>query len=110
MAEKPEEALAAYELYLDRGRHSPYLYPSALVGRAACLEDLRRYDEAADAYLEAANATKEFFLAPRFHLDAARCFRLAGELEEALAQCELVQIRYPDSPFAAEAAKESQRI
>lgn len=110
MANQPEEALEAYQIYLDKGRKSPYLYPSALAGKAACLEDLNRYTEAAEAYLEAATTSRDFFLAARFHLDAARCFRLAGDREKALAQCELVQTRYPDSAFAIEAEKESQRI
>jgi tetratricopeptide (TPR) repeat protein len=110
MADKSQNAIAAYELYLDKGRHSPYLFTSALVGKAACLEDLNRYTEAADAYLEAATATKGFFLAPRFHLDAARCYRLAGDRDEAVAQCELVQVRYAESPFAAEAEKELKRL
>ena len=110
MADKPVEALAAYNLYLDKGRHSPYLFPSALAGKAACLEDLNRYDEAADTYLEAASGARGFFLAPRFHLDAARCYRLTGNRDEAVAQCELVQARYPESPFAAEADKELKRL
>lgn len=110
MADQPEEALEAYDLYLDKGRKSPYLYPSALTGKAACLEDLNRYAEAAEAYLEAATTSRDFFLAPRYHLDAARCYRLAGEREKALAQCDLVQTRYPDSHFAGEAQKESKRI
>ena len=110
MAEQTEEALEAYETYLKKGHKDRYLYPSALVGKAACLEDLRRFAEAAAAYLEAATANRDFFIAPKFHLDAARCFRLAGELDKAREQCDFIRAHYPDTDFVQEAEKESKRI
>ena len=110
MANQPEEALEAYEVYLKKGHKSKYLYSSALAGKAACLEDLGNFSEAAQTYLAAATIKKNLFIAPRYHLDAARCFRLAGNYEKAREQCDFVKTHYPDTPFAQEAEKESKRI
>ncbi|TKJ41701.1 hypothetical protein CEE37_03805 [candidate division LCP-89 bacterium B3_LCP] len=110
MADQKEEALEAYDRYLQKGRKSAYLYPSALAGKASCLEDLGRFNDAAQVYLQAASVKKNFFLAPRFHLDAARCYRLAGESERARTECELIETNFPDSPFAREAIKEAARL
>lgn len=110
MANQPEEALKAFDDYLKKGRKSKYLHPSALAGKGASLEDLKRFSEAAQAYLAAATYEKNLFIAPRYYVDAARCFRLAGDISKAREQCELVKSHFPDSPFAAEAEKESYRL
>ncbi len=110
VAGQTEEALEAYETYLKKGRKEKYLFPAALAGKAACLENLGRFREAAEAYLAAAAARKDLFIAPRYHLDAARCFRLAGEPERAQEQYNLVKTRYADTPFSQEAETESKRV
>ena len=110
MAGLSEEALKAYENYIQKGRKEKYLYPAALAGKAACLEDLGRFGEAAEAYLKAATVRQDLFISPQYHLDAARCYRLAGEEAKAREQFNFVQTHYPDTPFAQEADKESKRI
>lgn len=110
IAGQSEEALEAYENYIKKGHKGKYLYPAALAGKAACLEDLNRFKEAAEAYLQAASAHKDLFITPGYHLDAARCYRLAGEKSKAREQYDFVQTHYPDTPFAQEAEKEAKRI
>jgi TolA-binding protein len=105
-----EAALAAYENYVNKGKKDLYLYPAALAGQAACLEDLDRFAEAAESYLKAANSHRNFFLAPRYLLDAARCYKLAGMNDQARQQYEIVSSQYPDTDFAMEAEKELKRI
>ena len=109
LSDQNEEALKAYETYIRKGRKDAYLYPAALLGKAACLEDLGKFEEAAETYLAAASANRGLFVAPRFHIDAARCFRLAGQPEKAKQNAQYVLDNYPDSPSAQEAEKESKR-
>jgi tetratricopeptide (TPR) repeat protein len=105
-----EEAMLAYDNYIRNGKKDLYLYPAALVGKAACLEDLGRYEEAAESYLKGANTHRDFFATPRYLLDAARCYKAAGMSEQAKQQYEIVASNYQDTDFAVEAEKELKRI
>ncbi|MFH1861240.1 MAG: hypothetical protein ABH878_00370 [bacterium] len=107
---KLQEALASFEKYTKKGDKGSYLYPAALAGKAACLEDLSRYSEAASAYLEAAAYKKGFFAKPNLQLDAARCFQLAGEPGRAQELYKMIQKENSDSPIAREAEKEEKRF
>jgi len=112
LVHQPEEALPAFDNYLSQGRKGTYLRTAALAGKASCLEDLGRYQEAAETYLAAAatNPDRLGFAAPGFRLDAARCYRLSGELRKAHEQYEYVLSHYPDSPSAQKAEKEIKRM
>ncbi len=99
----PEEALKAFEEFLRRGSKSSYLYPAALAGKASSLEDLGKSGEAAQFYLKAAEARDDFFAEAGFRLDAARCFRLAGDQEKARQQYQYVQERYPQTAYSQKA-------
>jgi tetratricopeptide (TPR) repeat protein len=105
MAHKPDEALKAYDDYIKHGSKDRYLYPAALAGKAASLEDLKRFKEAADVYLQAAAAKTDAFGYPGFRLDAARCFELAGEVSKAREQYELVKKNNPKTAFATQAER-----
>ncbi len=110
MGEQLEEALEAYENYIRRGSKDKYLYPAALAGKASCLEDLERFEEAAEAFNAAATTHKGLFLAPQYLMDAARCYRLSGDHEKSKTQYELIINNYPDSEFSTQAEQESKRI
>ncbi len=110
MAGNIEEALQEYEQYIRKGKKDAYLYPAAWAGKAACLEDLGRYEEAAQAYRKAAEANPRLFAVPGYYLDAARCYELTGNIEQAKALCELVVSRFPESTFKAEAEKTLTRL
>jgi tetratricopeptide (TPR) repeat protein len=103
MSHKPDEALKAYDEYIKHGSKDRYLYPAALAGKAAALEDLKRFKEAADNYLQAATTRTDAFGYPGFRLDAARCFKLAGDNSKAKEQYELVKKNNPKTAFAAQA-------
>lgn len=112
LADEPEEALKAFDDFLSKGRKGTYLYAASLAGKAATLEDLGRFEEAAQTYLAAAsvNPDRLGFASPEFHLDAARCYRLAGKEDKAQEQYELVLSRYGETPFAQQAQKEMKRV
>jgi len=109
MADNKEAALA-YDTYIKKGRKGPFLYPAALAGKAACLEDEGNYEEAAETYLKAAATNRNLFAVPSFYIDAARCYRLAGQNDLAKENAQYVLDNYPDTPFAQEAEKESKRV
>ncbi len=110
MANLNEEALEAYNNYIRRGDKGKFLYPAAFCGKAACLEDLNRFEEAAETYLRAASSHRDFFMAPRFILDAARCYRLADMPDQARTQYEAVIEQYPDTDFSREAESGIRKI
>lgn len=110
MAGSIGDALQEYEQYIQKGKKDRYLYPAAWAGKAACLEDTGRYLEAAQAYLRAAEANPRLFAVPSYYLDAARCFELGDDFDQAKVQCELVISRYEESAFKQEADKELTRI
>jgi tetratricopeptide (TPR) repeat protein len=105
MSHKPDEALKAFDDFVKRGSKNRYLYPSALAGKAAALEDLKRYQEAAETYLKAATAKTDAFTYPGFRLDAARCFELAGNSQKAKEQYQLIRDKNPKTSYAQKAEK-----
>lgn len=100
---QPEEALKAYEDFLEHAGKASYLYPAALAGKASTLEDLGRPKEAAEYYLKAAEVRKNFFAEASFRLDAARCFLAAGEKDRAREQYQSVTAHYPKTAYSQKA-------
>jgi tetratricopeptide (TPR) repeat protein len=99
MVGKPDEALAAYDRALEKNPR----YVDALLNRALALNELGRYDEAADAFRAAQDLGKvdhTGFSAPvasrlaNLHADLAEAYVEAGGVPQALVQLELaVQLR-----------------
>jgi len=96
---KPEEALQAYDDFLRHASKAGYLYPAALAGKGAALEDLNRFGEAAQFYLKAAEFKKDFFAEAGFRLDAGRCFAASGDKDRARQQYQYVLGHYPKTVY-----------
>jgi len=99
----PAEALKLYEEFLRHVSKGSYLYPAALVGKAASLEDLGKPAEAAQFYLQAAEAPADAFAQGVFRLDAARCWMASGEREKAREQYQYVEEHFPQTTYSQKA-------
>lgn len=99
-----ENARAYYRTYLDEyGGQDAYFWSAARSGLAACDEEEEKYEEAADQYLALADEDPDSYLAPGLLLDAARCFRAAGQNDRARALYDRVVETYEETPYARDA-------
>jgi TolA-binding protein len=71
------------------------------MGIAQCLEELTRYDDAAQRYLMVQQEHPESPLAPDALLGAARCYELAGDLQMAESTYGKLLDLYPDASQAS---------
>jgi outer membrane protein assembly factor BamD (BamD/ComL family) len=92
-----DSALVLFEKYLNLGKRREEFSVSSKEGIAQCLEEMGRYQEAADSYLKVQREYPDSPLAPDALMGAARCYRLADDLAAARsAYSDLLEI-YPDS-------------
>jgi tetratricopeptide (TPR) repeat protein len=95
-----DSALVLFQNYLNLGKRRPEFTVSASEGIAQCLEELGRFQSAAESYLKVQREHPESPLAPDALMGAARCYRLAGDLKGAeSAYSDLLEI-YPDASQA----------
>jgi outer membrane protein assembly factor BamD (BamD/ComL family) len=96
-----DSAMVLFEKYLNLGKRRNEFTISSQEGIAQCLEELGRYGEAAEGYLKVQREHPESPVAPDALMGAARCYRLAGNLDAAeKAYSDLLEM-YPDSSQAA---------
>lgn len=69
----------------------------------ASLENAKRWDEAAKAYIQAAEAAEVPYLKATYMVDAGRAYRTAGKVEEAAKVYRSIVQKYPESPSFTEA-------
>lgn len=97
--------LAVDELRKFANTHPPARYESGawlLMGGA--LENLKKYDEAADAYLKAAETAPEDYRKSEALIGAARSYQLAGKPTEAIGVLRRIVGTFPEeTPGVAEA-------
>ncbi len=98
-----DEAERYYRRYQDDYSDDDVFAAGSLSGIAACMEERQQYPEAAEQYARAARTYPDVFNAPDILLSAARCYRLAGRMEEARASCRQVIDEYPTSIFVNDA-------
>jgi TolA-binding protein len=96
-----DSALVTFETYLDLGRRRDQFTVSSRMGIAQCLEELTRYDDAAQRYLMVQQEHPESPLAPDALLGAARCYELAGDLQMAESTYGKLLDLYPDASQAS---------
>jgi outer membrane protein assembly factor BamD (BamD/ComL family) len=92
-----DSAMAFYNEYLNQGKRRDELTVSAKAGIAQSLEEQARYEEAANNFLRTQQEHPGDVLARDMLLGAARCFRLAGNLDRAIEVYDNLMELYPDS-------------
>lgn len=97
LQKKTELAQKYFEEYLDDYETDPMLSSSAMAGLAACYEENKDYKKAAELYEDAVNNYKSVFNAAEKLMNAARCYGLAGNKENAKRIYQLVIEKYPNS-------------
>lgn len=98
---------------MDKGQFEeaiPYLkdanFDDMMVGPLAkcllgdCYAELERYDEAAKAYMKAADKNKNDFTTPYALRKAARAFEKSGDWAKASNAYKRIKAEYPDTEFA----------
>lgn len=101
---KPDEAKTLYQAYLDEYEgDDEILTISARAGIAACEEQKKNYEEAARQYRQLAERYPDSFLAPRFLIDAGRCYQAADQTAQAKDMYDRVVTAYADSRFVQDA-------
>jgi TolA-binding protein len=92
-----DSAMVLFQRYLSLKKRRYEFTVSANLGIAQCLEQLGRYQEAAESYLKVQREHPDSPQAPDALLGAARCYELSGDLRPAEnAYSELLE-KYPDS-------------
>ncbi len=98
-----ENALKYFRKYLDDYGDDPILTSAAYSGLGASLEQLGRFQEAAQNYEKAALKYSNHFNAPQQLMDAARCYRLVNRYADAKRCYEKLIEKYPNSALKNEA-------
>jgi TolA-binding protein len=96
-----DSAMVIFEEYLSLGKQRDQFTVSSEMGIAQCMEQLTRYDEAAQKYLQVQQENPDSPLAPDALLGAARCFELAGNLQMAESTYGDLLDSYPDASQAS---------
>jgi tetratricopeptide (TPR) repeat protein len=92
-----DSSMALYNEYLNQGKRREDLTVSSKAGVAQSLEQKGLFEEAANNYLKTQREHPDNVLAKDVLLGAARCFRLAGNVDRAIeVYNELLEL-YPDS-------------
>ncbi len=104
------EAQAAFEKYLqDFGATGPARY-SAWSGIAAAMEELGDPSGAAARYLSFADEFVDSPFAPNALMEAARCYRISGDSDQAGMLLQRILDRYARSPVARSAEEELKQM
>jgi tetratricopeptide (TPR) repeat protein len=94
-----EDAINAYQLYLDKYNDDDFLVASSLTGIATCYEQLEQFSQAGDYYLQAAEDVPNFYGAAEALMNSARCYATAGEIDKAKASYEKVIADYEQTRY-----------
>jgi TolA-binding protein len=98
-----QQAIEAYQRYLDKYHDDDLLAASSLTGIATCHEQEEEFLLAGEFYLKAATEYPEYFAAPEALLNAGRCFREVQDMARAeMAYTSLID-RYPENPMVSDA-------
>ena len=102
-------ARTAFQQYLDRYGKDPQFTAAAIAGLGFADEHEKKFLDAAEHYLEAADSYPDEYNAPQYLLDAGRCFAFAGETSKAHDAFQLIVKRYPESAQNQKAEDELKR-
>lgn len=98
-----ETAEDLYGQFLKQYKKDKYLYMSALDGRAAALENLGNFEEAAKLYDKITTIDKIGYLVPIALNNAGRCYMKVGDKEKAKQRFQRILDEYERSKVKAEA-------
>jgi len=101
-----DSALTTYQLYIRKYAKDPLLTAAARAGLAACSESRGEYEPAARQWQAAGAAYSNDATTPQYYMQAARCYRLAGRIPDALALYDRIQNEFPGRAEADRAAIE----
>jgi tetratricopeptide (TPR) repeat protein len=104
--ERYDEAIAAFEIYIDHYHRDKTLTAASYTGMAACYEQLDDFSKAGQWYLQTAQKMPQYYGAPEALMNAGRCFSTAGEDDKAKEAYRLLIEKYPESRFLSEARME----
>lgn len=97
-----ELAIVSLRELLDQHPDPQYAVPAqGLLG--AALENVRRPDEAAEAYAAASGLADVDYLKAEYLIEAGRAYKAAGEVDRATEAYEKIVTDYPDTPSYTEA-------
>ena len=99
-----------YQRYLDRFGEVTLLKAAAQAGIASCQEEQGAFVAAAEGFERAARTLDSHSGAASYLLQAARCYRLASNIPEAMTIYELVKLEYPESAEADRAGIEAAQL
>ncbi|MFO7892073.1 MAG: tetratricopeptide repeat protein [bacterium] len=97
------EAINYFDIYLDDYSDDAIFISSSLSGKAACMENMENYGEAAELYFKAAKKFPHHYMSPYNVIHAVRCFKFAGMDDRGRELCEYAIDKYPDSPVKQKA-------
>jgi len=92
-----------YRKYINDYGGDKDLLCSAYSGLGAVYEEKKEYQKAAEYYMQAAEKFPKNFQAPECMLDAARCYKYAGNYQKAEKILDKLAEKYSDSPVIREA-------
>jgi len=96
-------AEAAFKSYLDDYHDDRLLAGAATAGIAATHDERKEYSKAAEMYEKAANDYAESMFAPNWLMDAARCYALAGNKQNAQLTLKKIIEKYPKTTILDDA-------
>ena len=89
-----QKAKSNYKKFVSTFSGDEYLLAAAQSGYAACLEEEKKYAEAAKAYLDGVDSY-DSVLGPGLLINAGRCFTLAGDEQNAKKAYQRVVDQFP---------------
>jgi tetratricopeptide (TPR) repeat protein len=95
-----DSSRSLYQEYLDDYGHDDILRGAAEAGLAACLEESGDFLAAAEAYQDTAEKNRDQPSAAHYLMQAGRCYRLAGDLSQAVALYQRIADEYPNNAEA----------
>jgi TolA-binding protein len=104
-----DAAIKEFQKYIDKYHRDPLFTAGAIAGIGFAYEQQQKYSEAAEYYMEAANKYPHQFSAPRYLLDAGRCYGFGGNPVKAHEAFQKIIDQYPESSQIQKAKDELNR-
>ncbi len=106
MERRFEDALDLYRQFIKRYHIDPLLKLAAMEGEATVLEDLGRFEEAAEKYDRLVKEDGFGYVVPLALYHAGRCYASLGKMDLARERYRKVVEEYKDAPIRADAERE----